>query len=127
MDIYTLLPLPFLSLHLLHLLYLIHFASLRSFVQVLQKEILSLSSIDSGLLDAMGIRPCRGPVPIPLYARKTMVYDLVQPIPGMVVGRVADVPAEQQLLMSLVLQIEDGQAFRRYFRSYEKEKTDAQD
>ncbi len=65
----------------------------------------------------MGIKQCRGPVPIPLYAQKEMVYDLVQPIPGMVVGRVVDVPAEQQFLMSLILQIEDGQAFRRYVSS----------
>jgi hypothetical protein len=66
----------------------------------------------------MGIRQSHGPVPIPLYAQKVMVYDLVQPIPGMVVGRVADVSAEQQFLMSLILQIEDGQAFRRYLRLY---------
>ncbi len=61
----------------------------------------------------MGIEPCRGPVPIPLYAQKVMVDDVDQPLPGMIVSHVEEVPAGQQVLMSLILQIVDGRAFRR--------------
>jgi hypothetical protein len=42
-----------------------------------------------------------------------MVDDDVQPIPGMIVSHVEDVPDEQQILMSHLLQIIEGQSFRR--------------
>ncbi len=62
----------------------------------------------------MGISLSPGPVPIPLYAQKVLEpIRPVQGIPGMVVSRVADVDPELQSLMSLVLQIVDGRAFRR--------------
>jgi hypothetical protein len=51
-----------------------------------------------------------------------MVDDDVQPIPGMIVSHVEDVDDEMQALMSLLLQIVDGQSFRRYGVCYEKEK-----
>ncbi len=69
---------------------------------------------DPNFLALLGVQRCRGPVPIPIYAQKIMVDDDLQPIPGMIVSHVEDVPTEQQLLMSLLLQIIDGQAFRRY-------------
>jgi hypothetical protein len=42
-----------------------------------------------------------------------MVDDENQPIPGMIVSHIEDVPDEQQVLMALLLQIVDGQSFRR--------------
>ncbi len=62
----------------------------------------------------MGIRLSTGPTRIPLYAQKVMVDDAIQPIPGMIVSHVEDVPNDLQILMSLILQIVDGPAFRRY-------------
>jgi hypothetical protein len=61
----------------------------------------------------MGIRLSKGPTRIPLYAQKIMVDEAVQPIPGMIVSHVEDVPDDLQALMSLILQIVDGSAFRR--------------
>ncbi len=62
----------------------------------------------------MGIENAPGPIRIPLYAQKVLVDDPVQHIPGMVVSHVEDVPDDLQSLMSFVLQIVDGRAFRRY-------------
>jgi hypothetical protein len=42
-----------------------------------------------------------------------MVDDAAQPIPGMIVSHVEDVPSDLQSLISLVLQIVDGPVFRR--------------
>jgi hypothetical protein len=75
--------------------------------------LLSLYRLDSDLLENLGVRCYPGPVRIPLYAQKQLVYDQVQPIPGMVVSRVVDVSPELQSLMAIILQIEDGSAFRR--------------
>ncbi len=73
-----------------------------------------MNRFDDDLLRKLGVRCKPGPVRIPLYAQKMLVYDLVQPIPGMVVSRVVDVPDELQSLMAIILQIEDGAAFRRF-------------
>jgi hypothetical protein len=70
-------------------------------------------SLDQNLLESMGIRLSNGPTRIPLYAQKVMVDDAIQPIPGMIVSHVEDVPDDLQVLMSLILQIVDGHAFRR--------------
>jgi hypothetical protein len=52
-----------------------------------------------------------------------MVDDDVQPIPGMIVSHVEDVDDEMQALMSLLLQIVDGRAFRRFvMKKTEKRK-----
>jgi hypothetical protein len=64
--------------------------------------------------------PCPGPFPIPLYAQKSMVDDLDQPIAGMIVSHVEDVDDELQSLIHLVLQIVDGQQFRRYVMKLQK-------
>ncbi len=65
------------------------------------------------LLSSMGVYPCPGPFPIPLYAQKMMVDDDSQPIPGMIVSHVEDVDPELQTLISIILQIRDGRSFRR--------------
>jgi hypothetical protein len=83
-------------------------------VKYLLTTLLSLFSLDSELLETLGVRCYPGPVRIPLYAQKQLVYDQVQPIPGMTVSRVVDVPDELQKLMAIVLQVEDGAAFRRF-------------
>jgi hypothetical protein len=71
-------------------------------------------SLDTSTLSAMGIRVSRGPVPIPLYAQKEVKPVNDRYLPGLVVYQVVDVDPELQALMSLVLQITDGAAFRRY-------------
>jgi hypothetical protein len=68
----------------------------------------------------MGIRLSRGPTRIPLYAQKVMVDDQVQPIPGMIVSHIEEVPDDLQALIALILQIVDGRAFRRLV--YEKKE-----
>ncbi len=89
----------------------------------MSKDILSLFffSLDQTLLENMGIRLSRGPTRIPLYAQKVMVDDQVQPIPGMIVSHIEEVPDDLQALIALILQIVDGRAFRRLV--HEKKKT----
>jgi hypothetical protein len=70
--------------------------------------------LDPAVLRHMGVELSPGPVPIPLYAQKKMVDDDEQPIPRMIVSHIEEVDPETQYLASLVLQITDGKAFRRY-------------
>ncbi len=74
------------------------------------------------LLSNMGVRPCSGPFPIPLYAQKMMVDDDPQPIPGMIVSHIEDVDQELQSLISIILQISDGRLFRRWVNFMKKER-----
>ncbi len=69
---------------------------------------------DADLLSAMGVELAPGPIQLPLYARKEMVPTPDRLFPGLSVYRVTDVDQELQDLMCLLLQIVDGQAFRRY-------------
>ncbi len=69
---------------------------------------------DGSVLAAMGVTLSPGPVPIPLYAQKECVPVDDRFLPGLVVYRAVDVDPELQMLMSLVLQVTDGDAFRRY-------------
>ncbi len=71
---------------------------------------------ESSVLASMGVTLSPGPVPIPLYAQKECLPVQDRHLPGLVVYRAADVDPELQMLMSLVLQITDGTAFRRYVK-----------
>ncbi len=71
---------------------------------------------EAQLLSSMGIRLSPGPVPIPLYAQKTMQLVPDRNLPGLSVYKPVDVDPELQSLMSLLLQVVDGKAFRRYMK-----------
>jgi hypothetical protein len=74
---------------------------------------------ESSLLETMGVSLTNGPVPIPLYAQKTMQLVPDRNLPGLAVYKAVDVDPELQSLMSLLLQVVDGRAFRRFV--HEKE------
>jgi hypothetical protein len=69
--------------------------------------------VEASVLSAMGVIPAPGPIPIPVYAQKMLVPVQDQTISGLTVYQVTDVDDELQSLMSLLLQIVDGKAFRR--------------
>jgi hypothetical protein len=70
-------------------------------------------NIGASTLIAMGVELAPGPVPLPLYAQKELVPSRNQFSSDLIVYEVADVDHELQGLMSLLLQIVDGRAFRR--------------
>ncbi len=65
------------------------------------------------ILAAMGVELVQGPVLLPLYAQKQMRPTPDVLFPGLTVYQVVDVDPELQEMMSLLLQITDGRAFRR--------------